>query len=101
MGLIGLMGLISLIGLIHSRHRVVAAAAPRMATQDAAHGKVEPFDGTVAAQRLNGVLRASGGEAARRGREGRNKTLVEPYRRYQQQNKKIADFLNNKVHAIS
>ena len=37
-------------------HGVVATAAPRMATQDAAHGKVKPFDGTVAAQRLNGVL---------------------------------------------
>ena len=72
-----------------------------MATQDAAHGKVKPFDGTVAAQRLNGVLRASGGETARRGREGRNKTLVEPYRRYQQNNKETTDFLKNKVHAIS
>ena len=72
-----------------------------MATQDAAHGKVKSFYGAVAAQRLNGVLRASGGEAARRGREGRNKTLVEPYRRYQQNNKETTDFLKNKVHAIS
>ena len=49
---------------------VVAAAAPGMATQDAAHGKPEASDGTVLLNGFNGVLAACGGEAARRGRHG-------------------------------
>jgi len=60
-----------------SRHRVVAAAAPRMAAENAAHGKPKPFNEAMFLNGLDGVLRASGGEAACRREHGRHVALVQ------------------------
>jgi len=50
-----------------------------MASGQAAHGEPQSLQGAVFAQRFEGILRAGGGEAARRGREGRDAELVEPH----------------------
>ena len=39
-----------------SGYRIVAAAAPWMTTQDAAHGKVEAFDGAMLLNGFHGIL---------------------------------------------
>lgn len=38
-----------------SRHWVIPATAPRMATQQASYGEVHSFDGTMPPQGFNGV----------------------------------------------
>ena len=48
------------------RHGVVAAATPGMAAREALQGEPRPLQRPVLAQRLKGVLRAGGDEAARR-----------------------------------
>lgn len=48
-----------------------------MATQDAADGEVQSLEGAVLADGLDGILRAGGGEAARRAQHGRDAALVE------------------------
>ena len=45
-----------------SGYRIVAVSAPGMAAEDAAHGKVEAFEGAMLAECLKGVLRASWGK---------------------------------------
>jgi len=56
---------------------VVAATAPGVAAQDAPHRKVEALERTVLHDGLLGILRASGGETARRGRIGGDVLLIE------------------------
>ena len=67
------------------RHGVIAAAAPGMTAGQTADGKPEPLQRTVLAQRLEGILRAGGREAARRRGEGRNAELVEAHEHDQRQ----------------
>ncbi len=50
-----------------------------MAFQDSAEGKVEAFERAVLAESFEGVLRASGGEAAAWGLERGDADLVEAY----------------------
>ena len=59
------------------RHRVVAAAAPGMAAQQAADGEVKPFQRTVFLDGLDGVLRTGGSETTGRGKKGGDEALVE------------------------
>ena len=59
------------------RHRVVARTSPGVATQDAADGQVQSFEGAVLADGFDGILRAGGGEAARGAQHGRDAALVE------------------------
>ena len=42
-------------------------------------GEPAAFDDAIFANRLDAILRAGGGEAARRGCQGRNTLLVEAY----------------------
>lgn len=63
------------------RHRVVAVTSPRVATQNALHRKIHPFDRTVFAQGFNSVLRTSWGETARGWGVHRNETLIKPNRK--------------------
>ena len=62
-------------------HRVVAVTSPRVATQNALHRKIHPFDRTVFAQGFNSVLRTSWGETARGWGVHRNETLIKPNRK--------------------
>ncbi len=59
------------------RHRIVAGAAPGIASQDAPDGEVKTFDGTVLDDGLLGILRAGGRETADRRRERADASLVE------------------------
>ena len=72
-----------------SRHRVVAVAAPGVATQNAPHGEPRAFEGAVFAQRLDGVLRTGGGVATRRGGVGRDKAAIEADGRDEQQRQPV------------
>ena len=45
-----------------SGYRIVAVSAPGMAAEDAAHGKVEAFEGAMLAECLKGILRAGWGK---------------------------------------
>ena len=58
---------------------VVAGAAPRVAAGYPFCGEPAAFDDAIFANRLDAILRAGGGEAARRGCQGRNTLLVEAY----------------------
>ena len=58
-------------------YRVVARAAPRMTTEDATHGKIEPTEGTVLLYGLDGILRTSGSVTARGRRERRDASPIE------------------------
>ena len=49
------------------RHGIVAAPSPRVAAQDAAGGKVKPFENAVPTERFQRVLRTGGRKPARRG----------------------------------
>ena len=60
-----------------SRDGVVAGAAPGVAAEETAEGEPEAAEGAVLADGLDGVLRAGGDEAARRGQPGGNGPLVE------------------------
>ena len=56
---------------------VVAGTAPGVAAEEAADGEPQAAEGAVLADGLDGVLRAGGSEAARRGQPGGNGPLVE------------------------
>lgn len=72
-----------------SGHRVVAVAAPGVATQNAPHGEPRAFEGAVFAQRLDGVLRTGGGVATRRGCVGRDEAAIEADGRDEQQRQPV------------
>lgn len=72
-----------------SGHRVVAVAAPGVATQNAPHGEPRAFEGAVFAQRLDGVLRTGGGVATRRGGVGRDEAAIEADGRNEQQRQPV------------
>lgn len=72
-----------------SGHRVVAVAAPGVATQNAPHGEPRAFEGAVFAQRLDGVLRTGGGVATRGGRVGRDEAAIEADGRDEQQRQPV------------
>jgi hypothetical protein len=55
-----------------SRHRVVSMPAPRITTQDAAHGKIQPLAQPMFMQCLHGIYRAGRRKPARRRQQGRN-----------------------------
>lgn len=59
------------------RYGVVAAAAPRVATKDAAHREPQTLKRAVLLQSLEGVLRTSGGKPTRGGREGGHALTIE------------------------
>ena len=59
------------------RHRVVAGASPGVAAEDALEAEPEALEGAVFAEGLEGVLGASGGEAAGRRLERRDAELIE------------------------
>ena len=56
---------------------VVAVPAPRVAAQDAADAQIEPFQRAVFTDGLDGILRAGGRVAARRGRQRRYVPLIQ------------------------
>ena len=56
-----------------------------MALRQPPQGEPQSFQGAVFAQRLERILRAGGGEPARRGREGRDAELVELHQSDQRQ----------------
>ena len=58
-------------------HGVVAAASPGVAAQDAAQGQPTALQRAVFLQRLDGVGRTGGREAATGGKEGGNEPPVE------------------------
>ena len=58
-------------------YRVVTRAAPRMTTEDAAHGKIESAKRAVLLYGLDGILRTSGRIAARGRRERRDAGPIE------------------------
>ena len=60
-----------------SRHGVVAAASPRVATQDAAQGQPRATERPVLDDGLPGILRTRRCEAATWRRKGRDAALVE------------------------
>ena len=45
-----------------SGYGIVAMSAPGVAAEDAAHGKIEAFEGAMLAECLKGILRASWGK---------------------------------------
>ena len=61
------------------RHRVVATASPRVATQQSSDGQVETAYRAVLAQCLYRIARAGWREATRRGLEWRYAQLVEAH----------------------
>lgn len=46
------------------RYGIVAVAAPRVAAENAAYGKIETFERAMLAERLKGVLGTCGSETA-------------------------------------
>ena len=70
------------------RHRIVAAAAPRMAARQPFQGEPAALDGPVFAQRLDGILRTGRRKPARRRREGRDAELVELHHGDQRQRRR-------------
>ena len=60
---------------------VVATTSPRVATGETLQGEPSPFEGPVATNGLQGVLRTGGCETARRRGEGRDAALVEAYQK--------------------
>lgn len=60
-----------------SRHRVVSVSAPRMTTQQAANGEIQPAKRAVFAQCLDCILRASGLKATRGRQKRREEKLIE------------------------
>ena len=59
------------------RYGVVATTAPGVAAQDTTHSEVEPLEWPILAQCLDSIGGARGREAARGGREGRDRSLIE------------------------
>ena len=59
------------------RYGVVATTAPGVTAQDTTHSEVEPLEWAMLAKCLDGIGGARGREAARGGREGRDRSLVE------------------------
>lgn len=66
------------------RYRVVTVTAPRMATQNAAYGKIETFECPMFLNSLDGILRASRREPAGRRRQRTNAPLIETDRQNEQ-----------------
>ncbi len=60
------------------RYRIMAALAPRLATCNPPEGQVAAAGGTVTLQRLGGVHRAGGLEAAGRAQPGTKEQTVNP-----------------------
>ena len=60
------------------RYGVVAVTSPGVATQNALHSQIHPFDRAVFAQGFNSILRTSWGETARGWGVYRNETLIKP-----------------------
>ena len=52
-------------------------SSPWMTAKDATHSEIRPFERTVLAERLDCILRASWGVAARRRSEGGDEFLIE------------------------
>lgn len=67
-----------------SRHRIVAASAPRIAPQNAPHGKGKPLYRAMLHNRLLCIFRACGHKSARGRGVWRYETLIEHYRTCQQ-----------------
>ncbi len=62
-----------------SRHRVIAAASPRMATDNSLHCQPQAFQRAVTAQCLYGILRACGSEPATAWKQGGDSSAIEPH----------------------
>lgn len=60
-------------------YRVVAAASPRVASQQSTYGKPKTFDGSVLYNSLACILRACGLKSARGWGERRDASLIKPY----------------------
>lgn len=58
-------------------------ATPGMATHDAPYGEIQPLEGAVLLDSLDGIGRAGRSEAARWGQQGRDRCFVEVYRQKQ------------------
>lgn len=68
---------------IRSGNRIVTGVSPRVAAEYAAQSEPRAFDSTMFLQRLDGILRAGRGVAARRRKVRRDRTLIEPYNQYE------------------
>lgn len=64
-----------------SRHRIVPAAAPRVAAEDSPHGQKQSFDRTPLFERLDGIGRTRRLETARLGNMWTDAGAVEPDKR--------------------
>lgn len=80
-----------------SRHGIIAAAAPRMASGQPFEGQPTPFERPVFAQRLDGVLRTSRGKTARRRRKRRNAVLVDLHEDDQRQSRRTPTSVQQSV----
>ncbi len=79
------------------RYRVIAAAAPGMATQESADGEVEAFEGAVFAEGFEGVLGTGRGEAAAGLLERGDADLVETYQEDEGRCRSLFDCWNESV----
>lgn len=67
-----------------SRHRVVSAASPWIASEYSPYRKRQPLDGSVLEQSLSGIFRARGDEPTRRRRVRSDELLIKQYRQHEQ-----------------
>ena len=69
---------------IISRHRIVSASAPGMASSYALNGKPSAFERAIFGDSFHCILAASGCVATARRKERRNALSVELYEQYEQ-----------------
>lgn len=66
-----------------SRHRIIPAAPPGMATQDTPHGQIESLQRAVLQDGLTGIFGTRRRKPARGTQQRRNANLIKPDRNYQ------------------
>lgn len=79
----------------NSRDRVVSRTSPRMTPEQAAYGKVKPFQRTVLFDCLDSIFRTSGREPARRRRKRRNAIPIKIDREQEQEGKQLLHTLSD------
>jgi hypothetical protein len=84
--------------LLLSRHWIISASSPRIASQDAPNGQQQSFYGSMLEDGLPCIFGTSGGEATGRRRVGRNKFLVKHYRLNQQPCDGMAQLMKHPPH---
>lgn len=64
---------------LRSGNGIVSVSTPRVATQNATGGEIPPFEWSILAECLQGILRTGGSITTRRHGERRDTQLIEPY----------------------